>query len=197
MEAFNKGALLPRWEKSGPLFPPGTPIEIWFQNEARVGQKNKIAPRLSRRTEQTLGAEGSAEKIGLISFIFGAICTQQGKGGGLVLPFCNTKAMDLHPAEISLAAAPGAHAVVLLDQAGWHATAKLKMPSTISIITRPAKCPEPNPIGNIWQCKASKTLTNQPLAHHVQRHAVVSAWVVIHAGWYKGGVRDVTADVCR
>ena len=45
--------------------------------------------------------------------IFGAICPDQGKGGGLVLPRCTTEAMALQLAEISQAVAPGAHALVL------------------------------------------------------------------------------------
>ena len=45
---------------------------------------------------------------------------------------------------------PGAHAVLLMDQAGWHTTAKLDLPSNISIVQLPAKCPELNPVENIW-----------------------------------------------
>lgn len=51
---------------------------------------------------------------------------------GLVLPCCNTKAMALHLAEISQAVAPGAHAVLLLDQAGGH----LPSPSSRCASTR-------------------------------------------------------------
>ena len=44
-----------------------------------------------------------------------AICPAEGKGAGLVLPSCNSEAMALHLEEISLAVAPGAHAILLLD----------------------------------------------------------------------------------
>ncbi|ABC22986.1 putative transposase [Rhodospirillum rubrum F11] len=83
--------------------------------------------------------------------IFGAICPEQGKGAGLVLPFCNTETRALHLIEISLAIAPDAKTVVLMDQAGWHTTDKLDVPANISIIALPAKCPELNPVENIWQ----------------------------------------------
>ncbi len=80
------------------------------------------------------------------AWIFGAICPAPGKaagkGAGLVLPFCNTDAMNLHLAEIARTVAPGAHAVLLMDQAGWHMTDALIMPGNISIIPLPAKCPE-------------------------------------------------------
>jgi hypothetical protein len=43
----------------------------------------------------------------------------------LVLPRCNITAMALHLTEITQAVEPGAHAVLLLDQAGWHLSAVL------------------------------------------------------------------------
>ena len=59
------------------------------------------------------------------AYIFGAICPALGKAVGLVLPLCNTEAMELHLEEIALAVQPGAHAVLFVDQAGWHVTGKL------------------------------------------------------------------------
>ena len=47
-----------------------------------------------------------------------------------MLPHCHTAAMTLHLAEISAAVAPGAHAVLLLDQAGWHMSGKRTPPVT-------------------------------------------------------------------
>ena len=29
--------------------PPGTPVEVWFQDEMRVGQKNKLTYRWARK----------------------------------------------------------------------------------------------------------------------------------------------------
>ena len=74
---------------------------------------------------------------------------------GLVLPRCTTAGMTLHLAEISQAVAPGAHAVLLLDQAGWHVSPKLKVPATITLMPLPAKAPELNPVENIWQTVCS------------------------------------------
>jgi transposase len=75
----------------------------------------------------------------------------EGKAAGLVLPFCNTDTMNLHLAEISLAVTTGAHAVLLMDQAGWHTTGKLEVPGNITIVTLPSRSPELNPQENIWQ----------------------------------------------
>jgi DDE superfamily endonuclease len=76
------------------------------------------------------------------TYIFGAICPKEGKGAALVLPTCNTEAMSLHLAEIANEIAPGKHAVLLLDQAGWHLSRKLVVPPNITIMPLPAKCPE-------------------------------------------------------
>ena len=50
-----------------------------------------------------------------------------------MLPRCNIAAMNLHLAEIAAAVAPAAHAVLLLDQAGWHLSARLVVPPNITL----------------------------------------------------------------
>jgi hypothetical protein len=67
------------------------------------------------------------------------------------MPRCDTEAMNLHLAEIAAQIAPGRHAVLLLDQAGWHLSGRLRVPSNITLIPLPAKCPELNAQENIWQ----------------------------------------------
>lgn len=95
------------------------------------------------------------------TYIFGAICPAEGKAAGLVLPFCNIAAMNLHLAEISQAVATDAHAVLLMDQAGWHSSAKLELPANISIMLLPPKSPELNPTENTWQFMRDNWLSNR------------------------------------
>jgi hypothetical protein len=59
--------------------------------------------------------------------------------------------MNLHLPEIAMAVAPGAHAVLVLDQAGWHLSDKLTVPPNITLVPLPSKCPELNPVENVWQ----------------------------------------------
>jgi hypothetical protein len=136
----------------------GKLLEIWFADEARVGQKNKITRRWAKR-----GTRPSAPRDlrTASAYIFGAICPAEGKGAGLVLPRCTTAAMALHLAEISQAVAPGAHAVLLLDQAGWHVSSKLKVPANITLVPLPAKAPELNPGENIWQFMRENWISNR------------------------------------
>ena len=93
--------------------------------------------------------------------LFGAICPARGTGAALALPFADTFAMQLHIDEISRHVAKGAHAVLLLDRAGWHTTPKLDMPTNITPILLPSKSPELNPVENIWQYLRANWLSNR------------------------------------
>ena len=132
--------------------PKGTPIELWWQDEARVGQKNKIARRWARRgTRPRAPHDQRTSSV----YIFGAICPQQGKGAALVLPRCDTQAMSLHLAEVAQAVAPGAHGGMLMDRAGWHRAKDLVVPDNLTLVLLPARAPELNPVENIWQTVCS------------------------------------------
>src|SRR5262249_57618934 len=85
------------------------------------------------------------------TYLFGAVCPERGAGAALVLPACNTEAMQLHLDEIATTGAPGAHAIILLDQAGWHGATALKVPNNISLLQLPPRAPELNGQENIWQ----------------------------------------------
>jgi transposase len=136
----------------------GQPIEVWFQDEARIGQKNKITRRWAKRGTRPVAPRDQRTAS---TYIFGAICPQEGKGAALILPRCNTEAMSLHLAEIAAAVAPGAHAVLLLDQAGWHLSDGLIVPANITLLPLPPKCPELNPVENIWQFMRDNWLSNR------------------------------------
>src|SRR6267154_5162358 len=79
----------------------------------------------------------------------------------LILPTCNTEAMNLHLVEIAATVAPGAHAVLLVDQAGWHLSTGLVVPPNITIMALPPKCPELNPVENVWQFLRDNWLSNR------------------------------------
>jgi hypothetical protein len=134
-----------------------TDIEIWWQDEARVGQKTKLMRRWAQRgTRPTAPKDQRTKSV----WIFGAICPARGVGAGLVLPRCNTEAMQLHLDEIASQVIPGADAVVIVDRAGWHTTKRLAIPHNITIMPLPPRSPELNPVENIWQFMRDNWLSN-------------------------------------
>ena len=114
----------------------------------RVGQKNKLTYRWARTGSRPRADHDQRTQS---TYLFGAVCPQRGTGAALVLPACNTEAMQLHLDEIATKIAPDAHAVLILDQAGWHHARALKVPRNISLLPLPPRSPELNSQENIWQ----------------------------------------------
>ena len=134
-------------------------IEVWFADEARVGQKNKITRRWARRGTRPAAPQDQRTAS---TYIFGAICPRHGKGAALVLPRCNTAGDEPAPGRNRRARwRPGAHAVLLLDQAGWHLSDRLVVPPNITLMPLPPKCPELNPVENVWQFMRDNWLSNR------------------------------------
>jgi len=95
------------------------------------------------------------------AWLFGAICPSRGVGAALVLPEANTDAMNRHLAEISQAVAPGAHGLIVMDQARWHTTGALVLPDNLSLLHLPPVSPELNPVENVWEFLRSNRLPFQ------------------------------------
>lgn len=126
----------------------GTPIEIWFQDEARVGQQGTHAyiwaPIGSRPVMVRDNRHDSA-------YIFGAICPSRGVGAAVITPSANTEMMNRHLEEISTQVAAGACAVLICDGAGWHQSSKnLQIPANIRLLPLPPYSPELNPMEKVW-----------------------------------------------
>lgn len=97
-------------------------IEIWFQDEARIGQKNGLVRQWAHRGTRPIQPSDQRYES---AYLFGAICPARGTGAALAMPFADTHAMQHHLDEISRHVAGNAHAVLLLDRAGWHTTGNL------------------------------------------------------------------------
>jgi hypothetical protein len=135
----------------------GTPIEVWFQDEARVGQKGSLTyvwapigscPRMVRDNRHDS------------AYLFGAICPARAVGAAIIMPAANAEAMNKHLTEISTQVASGAHAVVVCDKAGWHQTGRrLRVPDNITLLPLPSYAPELNPMENVWEYLRGNKLT--------------------------------------
>jgi transposase len=69
--------------------------------------------------------------------------------------------MQLHLNEIARSVAKGAHAVLLLDRAGWHTIGRLAVPKNLTLIFLPSRAPELNPVENVWQYLRANWLSNR------------------------------------
>jgi len=95
-------------------------------------------------------------------YLFGAICHNRKVGAAIIMPTVNTEAMVEHLKEISTQVAPGAHAVVVCDGAGWHQRGKrLRVPRNITLLPLPPYSPELNPMENIWDYLRGNKLSSR------------------------------------
>ena len=125
------------------------PVEIWFQDEARVGQKGGHAYIWAEIGSRPLMVRDNRHDS---AHLFGAMCPTRGVGAAIIMPAVNTEAMNEHLKEISAQVAQGAHAVLVLDGAGWHqAGGTLIVPDNITLLSLPPYAPELNPMENVWE----------------------------------------------
>ena len=95
------------------------------------------------------------------TYIFGAVCPARDTGVALVLPNADTDAMNLHLNAISSHVAENAHAVILIDGAGWHISGDLKVPKNLTLLKLPPSSPELNAQENIWEYLRQNYLAGQ------------------------------------
>jgi hypothetical protein len=138
--------------------PEETPIEIWFQDEMRVGQKNGLVRQWAR---QGTRPRQPKDQRSYSAYLFGAVAPELGKGAAVVMPAANTRAVQEHLNAISRLIASSAHAIVVLDRAGWHTTDKLAVPENLSLLPLPPQAPELNPEETIGQYLRQTHLSNR------------------------------------
>jgi transposase len=127
--------------------PEAERFEIWSQDEARVGQKGRTGYIWWQRGQTPRGQRDLGHRS---AWIIGAVCPLRDTGVALVMTRLDTAAMNLFLAELAQAVAPGAHAVVLMDKAGWHIADELVVPANVTPVFLPPYSPELNPIERLW-----------------------------------------------
>ena len=99
--------------------------------------------------------------------------------------------MNLHLTEISTMVSAGKHAVLLLDQAGWHLSGDVTVPDNITLLPLPPKCPELNVMENVWQSMRDNWLSNRNfqdyddiVAHccHYWNRLIEQPWRIMSVG---------------
>lgn len=169
---------------------PGETVEIWFQDEARFGQKGSLTAVWARRgSRPAVVRQTRYENI----YLFGAANPRTGESCALLLPRVNTEAMNLFLAELAAQITPGRHVVLVLDNAGWHVAKDLETPPSLSLLPLPPYSPELNPIENLWGYLKSHYLSNRTFDDETALlDAGTEAWnnltpeiikSVCHRGW--------------
>ena len=133
-------------------------IELWFADEARIGQKGRVTQVWYQRGTRPRGVRD--HRFTSVQ-LFGAVCPDRDAGIAVVLSRASSEAMDIMLAELSQAVAPGAHAAVLIDGAGYHIAGDLTVPDNITLVRLPSYSPELNAIEKLWQFMRENILSHR------------------------------------
>jgi hypothetical protein len=123
--------------------PEAERVELWFMDEAHVGQKGHLTRVWYQKGVRPRGVRQQGFAA---AHLFGAVCPERGEGVALVLPGVSTAAMDVFLAELARTVPAGTHAALVLDRAGWHISEDLSVPANLTLIHLPPYSPELNPV---------------------------------------------------
>src|SRR3954452_16498025 len=141
--------------------PEAARVELWFEDEARVGQKGRVTHVWYQRGVRPRGVR---EHRFASAHLFGAVCPERDVGVALVLPEVSTRAMTLFLAELARVVPAGTHAVLVLDRAGWHVSGDLVVPANLTLVHLPPYSPELNPVERVWLYLRERWLSHRVLA---------------------------------
>ena len=158
------------------------------KDEARIGQKGELTRQWARRGSRP---RQPRDQRYAAAYVFAAVCPAAEKTAALVLPHVDTAAMNLHLAEIAIHVPPDTHAVVILDQAGWHGANALRVPDNITLLPLPPYSPELNPVENLWQFLKHNFLNTRVFdSYDAIVTACCDAWTRLRA--IPGQIRSIT-----
>lgn len=123
------------------------PLIVLFQDEARFGRVQD--PKRCWCPKQTR-PKVKSQLVREYLYAYGAVNPVDGTFISLCLPKADTFCMELFLQEV-MQTYPDAYVVIFLDQAAWHKSKALKVPSNIHLTHIPPYSPELNPVEMAWK----------------------------------------------
>ena len=137
---------------------PGVRVEVWFQDEARIGQQGTLTSVWAERGSRPAAVKQTEYEW---CYLFAAVNPMSGASSALVTPTVNTALMNEHLRFIGREAGPDVHVILVLGQAGWHVAKTLVVPENVTLLHLPPYSPELNPVERVWGYLRSHHLSNR------------------------------------
>jgi transposase len=127
-------------------------------DEARFGQRGTNTRVWARRgSRPTAVRQTRYEWV----YLYAAVEPASGASVALQAPNIDTGTMNQFLKMLAKELKPSEHAVLIMDQAGWHKSKKLQVPENIWILFLPPYSPELNPVERLWAYLRSHYLANR------------------------------------
>ena len=149
-------------------------IDIWSEDEARIGQQGSLCRIWAKRGTRPRKVK---QRQFISTYLYAAACHATGESCALILPSANTDMMNLFLKELSNKIENGRHVALIIDQAGFHIAHELQVPSNITLIPLPPYSPELNAVEQIWEWLRNHHFSNQCYKNYEDIvEKVSSAW---------------------
>lgn len=143
-------------------------------DEARFGQQGTLT-----RVWGEKGGRPTAVKQTRYEwvYLYAAVEPATGEATPMIAPSVNTGTMTVFLGMLSKDLGPDDHAVLIMDQAGWHVSKQLRMPANITGWLLPPYSPELNPIENLFHWFRSHHTANRVFENYQHlEQAIGDAW---------------------
>ena len=98
--------------------------------------------------------------------LWAAVDAVAGEIAAMITPTVNTDLMNQFLSGLSGMLAADEHAVLVLDNAGWHVAGALVVPENITLLYLPPYSPELQTVERLWQWLRSHQLSNRVYADY-------------------------------
>ena len=139
---------------------PNQRLQVWCQDEARVGQKGRTTRVWY---ERGMRPSGIVDQRDTSLYLFAPSRPGTNDAFALALPRANAGTMGIFLDHFSRQLAPEAHAVLILDHAGWHDERALRVPENVTLLPLPSASPALNPVERIWLYLRERYLSHRVL----------------------------------
>lgn len=99
-------------------------------------------------------------------YLWAAVDAVAGEIAAMITPTVNTDLMNRFLQGLGDMLQNDEHAVLVLDNAGWHVARALQVPANITLLPLPPYSPELNPVERLWLWLRSHQLSNRVYADY-------------------------------
>jgi transposase len=140
------------------LKPHRQKVRVFFTDEARFGQQGTLTNKWARKGSRPTAVKQTRYEW---VYLYAAVEPASGEAVALLMPVVNIATFETFLQELSAKLQPDEHAVLIMDQAGWHTSKRVTVPENITVLLLPPYSPELNPVENLWHYIKSHYLSNR------------------------------------
>lgn len=140
------------------LTPHGGRARVFFMDEARFGQQGTTTRVWAKKGSRPTAVKQTRYEW---VYLYAAVEPATGASVALQAPHVNTGTMNAFLRMVSGELGQRDHAVLIMDQAGWHKSRRLVVPDNITILYLPPYSPELNPVERLWAYLRSHFFSNR------------------------------------